>query len=553
MGRRYTLADGQLAASSTTILAGSSLDNPDGDSLDISCTNTAATTETVIVTLARAGGTARRIARAVLAQNEELVITGLKMQGDDTLAAYSTNVSAVDYLVTGGSQAPFGKNTFDSTGSLKSTSATASGQTSGFTVSDDGLGAFGTGQTARFSYDTTDANANALFLQLPAGGAVDVPVLAVGQSIESVDLGLYNGVVDPRVAMFGVGAVATGPSLEFRKARGSISSPTVVTTADDIGSIDFYGCVAAGEYVQGARIFAETKGTIATTRGPGVLYFQTATDAAPSVLTTAITISAAQLVTCAAGLTLTTGDLTFVAASDIIGAANTDSCIQVTDGTTALLDIDSRNTVTVDNITVNQPASQTLPDAATARFRLVNVAAPTVTLVGQTQVTTVNDGAVMSIQGPTYNQSGGAVTVDEVSTLYVGTVTAGASVTITTQNMITTGVADCFLTNAGVWTDTACWSYGKNDIVNATRDAFDAILDKITPKTWTYKEDIHGDDLGRQRVGITYDDLPDELGAPGRERGVSPGILSSFALGMLRYLRDENRELRERIAALESA
>lgn len=140
-------------------------------------------------------------------------------------------------------------------------------------------------------WDTTDANANALILQLPAGGSVDVPVIAIGQSIESVDLGLYNGVVDPRVAIFGVGAVATAAIVEFRKARGTITAPTVVTSGDDLGSIDFYGAVAAGEYVQAASIRADMTGTIATTRGPGNLSLNVATDAAPSVLTERILIT----------------------------------------------------------------------------------------------------------------------------------------------------------------------------------------------------------------------------------------------------------------------
>lgn len=168
-------------------------------------------------------------------------------------------------------------------------------------VADDGLLSVGTGQTARVSWDTTDANANEMLIQLPAGGATDVPVIVIGQSIESVDLGLYNGVTEPRVAMFGVGAVATGPVMEFRKARGTIASPTVVTTADDLGSLDFYGAVAAGEYVQAAQILVEMTGTIATTRGPGVMTFKTATDAAPSVLTTAMTIRADQNVNFAVG------------------------------------------------------------------------------------------------------------------------------------------------------------------------------------------------------------------------------------------------------------
>ena len=162
------------------------------------------------------------------------------------------------------------------------------------TVEDLVLLGIGTGNTARLSWDSTDANANELLLQMPAGGAVDVPVLGIGQVVEAVDLGLFNGVVDPTIALFGVGAVTTSTRLRAYKARGTVAAPTVVTTGDDLFSIDAYGAVAAGEYVQAARILFEMTGTIATTRGPGVITFQTATDAAPSVLTTALVIGANQ-------------------------------------------------------------------------------------------------------------------------------------------------------------------------------------------------------------------------------------------------------------------
>jgi len=165
---------------------------------------------------------------------------------------------------------------------------------SDITTADDVLLAVGTNNIARFSWDTTDANANEMLLQLPAGGATDVPVLIIGQAIESVDFGLYNGVTEPRVALFASGAVATAAVISFRKSRGTNASPTVVTSADDLGSIDFYGAVATGEYVRSAQILAELTGTVATTRGPGVLTFLTATDAAPSVLTIAMRLNANQ-------------------------------------------------------------------------------------------------------------------------------------------------------------------------------------------------------------------------------------------------------------------
>lgn len=255
-------------------------------------------------------------------------------------------------------------------------------------------------------------------------------------------------------------------------------------------------------------------------------------------------------ITTATITTLTTNDITLGAAGDIDAVANTAAALEITDGTTAILAFDTRNTVTVQNVTVTQPASQTLPDGATSRFRLLSVAAPTVTLAGTTQVTTTNQGASLFVGGPTYNQSGGAVTVDQVSTLHIGAVTAGASVTITAPYMVSTGVSDCYLTNAGVWTDTACWSWGKDAIANATDAAIEGVLALLQPKSWKYRDDVHGHDFDRERVGIVYDELPEALRCPGQQSGVSAGVLSSFALAAIKMLYEKNKDLEARLARL---
>jgi hypothetical protein len=158
------------------------------------------------------------------------------------------------------------------------------------------LGSVGFGGVGKVSWDPTDANANKLLVQLPTGGGVDVPVIMIGQAIEAVDMAMHDGITEPTVCLLGVGAVATGPRYEFRKARGTATAPTVVTSADDLGQVDFYACVAAGEWVRSAQILVECTGTVATTRGPGVITIKTATDAAPSVLTSAMTIAANQVV-----------------------------------------------------------------------------------------------------------------------------------------------------------------------------------------------------------------------------------------------------------------
>lgn len=80
-------------------------------------------------------------------------------------------------------------------------------------------------------------------------------------------------------------ADADSYDLIFRKARGTVAAPTVITTADELGTIRFNGYSGAGGYVTGAAIKSISEGTIATTRVPAHLSFWTGTDAAPTVLT----------------------------------------------------------------------------------------------------------------------------------------------------------------------------------------------------------------------------------------------------------------------------
>jgi hypothetical protein len=83
------------------------------------------------------------------------------------------------------------------------------------------------------------------------------------------------------------------PDIYFKKARGNVGSPTVITTGDDLGKISFYGYSGAGGYVEGASIRATSEGTVATTRVPGNLTFWTGTDAAPTVPTERMRITSA--------------------------------------------------------------------------------------------------------------------------------------------------------------------------------------------------------------------------------------------------------------------
>jgi len=126
----------------------------------------------------------------------------------------------------------------------------------------------------------------------------------------SVGIGTFNGTT-PATKLEVVDTVSTSPRglmsaeyitdvnsvrLHLRKARGSIDAPTTVVTGDGPGKV-----VASGydgsNFLENANITVECEGTIASTRVPTRIIFNTATDAAPSVLTERMRIDSAGLVT----------------------------------------------------------------------------------------------------------------------------------------------------------------------------------------------------------------------------------------------------------------
>lgn len=86
----------------------------------------------------------------------------------------------------------------------------------------------------------------------------------------------------------------TGAVFEMVKARGT--GTTTIVTGDVLGDINFYGHDGSNS-LNMARIRAVSTGTIASTRVPTALEFYTATNAAPSVLTKALTLGTDQSAT----------------------------------------------------------------------------------------------------------------------------------------------------------------------------------------------------------------------------------------------------------------
>lgn len=240
-------------------------------------------------------------------------------------------------------------------------------------------------------------------------------------------------------------------------------------------------------------------------------------------------------------------------AYDILIPANTAAALEVSNGTTKIMAFDTRNTQTSMAAVTVIPSPPTIASAASIFLNsAISVPARTITLTGTNTVTSML-GVMANLGVPTFTDAS-AGTITTVSSLHVSApAAAGGALTITNTRMISTSVTDCFLTGAGVWTDTASTRDGKEDIETANPGFITRILDAITPRTWKYREDVHGDDLDRERVGIVVDELPGELQPPGQKSGgVAAGVLASFAMAALKFLRDENSELKRRVAKLET-
>lgn len=98
---------------------------------------------------------------------------------------------------------------------------------------------FGTGDTLCTVWDVTDPDANLWMIEVPTGGVVDVPVVVVGQGIIGVDLALFDGLVQPGLAVMDsdrdsairLGFVADDrPAILMHGAAGFLELPNTLIT-----------------------------------------------------------------------------------------------------------------------------------------------------------------------------------------------------------------------------------------------------------------------------------------------------------------------------------
>lgn len=149
-----TFADGQLGASSGTILGV----DPAGQhrTVNLVLTNTSSSnTQTVVLTVTRGSGTARRVARLVLSPNESAYLANLPLAAADVLAGSTTDASTVDYVTSQSPGGPFSVTCLDANGALRSGSGGLSGA---LTLSSD-LTLKNAGGVSHEAWDASDVEA----------------------------------------------------------------------------------------------------------------------------------------------------------------------------------------------------------------------------------------------------------------------------------------------------------------------------------------------------------------------------------------------------------
>lgn len=112
--KNLTIADGQLAATATQIVAGP---GNHARQINVVLSNTGTQDETIVLTYSRNGGTQRRVWRCVLSANWQARVCGLPINVADVLYGSASDASVVDYLVSiSGPNAPLTMAIYDDNG-----------------------------------------------------------------------------------------------------------------------------------------------------------------------------------------------------------------------------------------------------------------------------------------------------------------------------------------------------------------------------------------------------------------------------------------------------
>jgi hypothetical protein len=101
------------------------------------------------------------------------------------------------------------------------------------------------------------------------------PSVSLAPTSDSLDIATDSSTVQRIIAASDTGA--TAPALNLLKARGTIASPTIVSSGDTLGAINFQGWSGTSR-VNGARILSQVDATPGSSDMPGNLTFLTTPD-----------------------------------------------------------------------------------------------------------------------------------------------------------------------------------------------------------------------------------------------------------------------------------
>jgi hypothetical protein len=225
------LGNGQVAASAAAI---ASWTGSQSYRTNATFANTSSSlTETLVVTVLRAGGTARRVCRAVLAPNEHLVVTGIVIDSGDTLKASTTDATTVDYDVSVAPDSqPFQIMSFDANGALKQVNTGVSGNlsVSGFIFESATNVITAHSGGGQGSAVLLTSEVNRVSTVAAAGDSVLLPVSAAGLTLYVINSGANSCNVFPQ----------TGDTIDGQAANTAV--------AQMANSIVIYSCSAAGAW-----------------------------------------------------------------------------------------------------------------------------------------------------------------------------------------------------------------------------------------------------------------------------------------------------------------
>lgn len=228
--------------------------------------------------------------------------------GGTTAAAgtFTTATATTGNITTVNAPTVVGGSAVSSTLTLKSTSGVGTsdsialkvgnnGATTAMTANTSGNIEFGAGTAALPAITTTgDTNTGIFFpaadtIAFAEGGAEAMRINSSGQVGIGTTTPNANLEVSGTATAVNITRYSTDnstPNLIFKKSRGTEASPTIISTGDNIGAVNFYG-YDGSNFVSGGQILVQCATTPGTNDMPGNMLFRVSPDGSATVVTQA--------------------------------------------------------------------------------------------------------------------------------------------------------------------------------------------------------------------------------------------------------------------------